>query len=178
MQSLKTPPKTIMEVYKMLPEGTLAEIINGSIQMSPAPTPSHQSIVRELAYAILNYIKQHKKNDHIFFAPCDVFLDEQLNAVQPDIIFISAARESIIRDEAIHGVPDLIVEVLSPGNSNHDLVTKRDLYQKFGVQEYWVVTPATKETIGFVLKNGSYSESGRYMGKIHSVILDNTSFEF
>jgi Uma2 family endonuclease len=117
MQSLKTPPKTIMEVYKMLPEGTLAEIINGSIQMSPAPTPSHQSIVRDLAYAILNHIKQHGKNDHIFFAPCDVFLDEQLNAVQPDIIFISASRESIIRDEAIHGVPDLIVEVLSPGNS-------------------------------------------------------------
>jgi len=178
MQSLKTPPKTIMEVFKMLPEGTLAEIINGSIQMSPAPTPSHQSIVRELAYAILNYIKQQGKNDHIFFAPCDVFLDEELNAVQPDIIFISAAKESIIRDEAIHGVPDLIIEVLSPGNSNHDLVTKRDLYQKFGVQEYWVVTPATKETIGFVLKNGSYSESGRYTGKIRSVILYNTSFEF
>jgi Uma2 family endonuclease len=167
-----------MEVYKMLPEGTLAEIINGSIQMSPAPTPSHQSIVRELAYAILNYIKQHRKSDHIFFAPCDVFLDEQLNAVQPDIIFISAAKNSIIRDEAIHGVPDLIIEVLSPGNSYHDLVTKKDLYQKFGVQEYWVVTPETKETIGFILKTGSYSESGRYKGKIHSVILDNTAFEF
>jgi Uma2 family endonuclease len=167
-----------MEVYKMLPEGTLAEIINGSIQISPAPTPSHQTIVRELAYAILNYIKHQGKKDHIFFAPCDVFLDEQLNAVQPDIIFISALRQSIIKDEAIHGVPDLIIEVLSPGNSNHDLVTKKDLYQKFEVQEYWIVTPETKETRGFLLKNGSYSEFGRYKGKIHSVILDNTTFEF
>ena len=167
-----------MEVFKMLPEGTLAEIINGSIQMSPAPTPSHQSIVRELAYSILTYIKLHRKNDHIFFAPCDVFLDEQLNAVQPDIIFISASKASIIRDEAIHGVPDLIIEVLSPGNANHDLITKKEVYQKFGVQEYWVVTPATKETIGFILKSGSYTESGRYNGKIHSVILDNTTFEF
>jgi Uma2 family endonuclease len=130
--------------------------------------------VREFAYAILNYIKQHRKSDHIFFAPCDVFLDEELNAVQPDIIFISAAK----RNEAIHGVPDLIIEVLSRGHSNYDLVTKKDLYQKFGVQEYWVVTPETKETIGFVLKNGSYSESARYSGKIHSVILDITSFEF
>jgi Uma2 family endonuclease len=178
MQSLRTPPKTAMEVFKMLPEGTLAEIINGSIQMSPAPTPSHQSIVRELAYSILKYIKLNRKSDHIFFAPCDVFLDEQLNAVQPDIIFISASKASIIRDEAIHGVPDLIIEVLSPGNASHDLITKKDVYQKFGVQEYWVVTPATKETIGFILKNGSYTESGRYSGKIHSVILDNTSFEF
>ena len=78
----------------------------------------------------------------------------------------------------IHGVPDLTIAVLSSGNSNHDLVTKKDLYQKFSVQEYWVVTPATKETIGFVLKNGSYSESGRYTGKIRSVILYNTYFEF
>jgi Uma2 family endonuclease len=75
-------------------------------------------------------------------------------------------------------VPDLIIEVLSPGKSNHDLVTKKDLYQKFGVQEYWIVTPETKETRGFLLKNGSYSESGRYTGKIRSVILDNTLFEF
>ena len=48
----------------------------------------------------------------------------------------------------------MTIAVLSPGNSNHDLVTKKDLYQKFSVQENWVVTLATKETMGFVLKNG------------------------
>ena len=69
----------------------------------PRSTPTHQGIVREVTFAILNHIRQHKKSGHIFFAPCDVFLDEHLNAVQPDIIFISAEQESIIKDEAIHG---------------------------------------------------------------------------
>ena len=177
MQSLRTPPKTIMEVYKMLPEGTLAEIINGSIHMSPAPTPQHQLVTREIAFSILNYLKQNNIGGQILFAPCDVFLDELLNAVQPDIIFISPEKESIIQEDAIHGVPDLIVEVLSPGNSNHDLITKRGLYEKFGVKEYWIVTPETKETIGFIMKDGTYQESGRSHGKIHSVLLKN-AFRF
>jgi Uma2 family endonuclease len=178
MRSLKTPPRTIMEVYKMLPEGTLAELINGSIYMSPAPTPNHQLVIRELAFAILNYIKEHKKGSEIFFAPCDVFLDEEANAVQPDIIFISAEKKPIVKQDAIHGVPDFIVEVLSPGNSEHDLVIKRKLYEKFGVQEYWIIIPETKETVGFNLKDGNYVESGRYTGKIHSVLLGNTIFKF
>lgn len=178
MQSLKTPPRTIMEVYKMLPEGTLAEIINGSIYMSPAPTPDHQFVIRELAFTILNFLKEKKIEGEIIFAPCDVFLDEHSNAVQPDIIFIFPDRKTIIKPDAIHGVPDLVVEVLSPGNAEHDLITKRTLYEKFGVQEYWIITPQTKETIGFTLKNESYLELGRYKGKIHSVLLNNTTFEF
>ena len=73
MQSLKTPPRTIMEVYKMLPEGTLAEIINGSIYRSPAPTPKHQLILSELTYALTDFVKHNKKEAVVLFAPCDVF---------------------------------------------------------------------------------------------------------
>ena len=57
MESIKTPPRTIMEVFKMLPEGTLAEIINGSIYMSPSPTTRHQTILRQLAFVIFDFIK-------------------------------------------------------------------------------------------------------------------------
>ncbi len=179
MQSRSTsPPRTIMELYQMLPEGTLAELINGSIYMSPAPSPKHQSVIRELAFSILSYLRENSNKGELFFAPCDVFLDEQSNAVQPDIIFISEDNKSIIRQDAIHGIPNLIIEVLSPGNSEHDLITKRMLYEKFGVQEYWVVFPETEETIGFFLKAGNYLESGRHSHKIHSVLLNNTVFEF
>src|SRR5690606_41768587 len=102
MQSRSTsPPRTIMELYQMLPEGTLAELINGSIYMSPAPTPRHQSVIRELAFAILNYLRENNNKGELLFAPCDVFLDEQSNAVQPDIIFISEENKSIIRQDAI-----------------------------------------------------------------------------
>jgi Uma2 family endonuclease len=167
-----------MEVYQMLPEGTLAELINGSIYMSPAPSPNHQSVIRELSFAILSYIRENNNKGELFFAPCDVFLDEQTNAVQPDIIFISEENESIIRQDAIHGIPNMIIEVLSPGSSEHDLITKRMLYEKFGVQEYWIVFPETKETIGFTLTDGNYLESGRSSHKIHSLVLNNTTFEF
>lgn len=178
MQSIKTPPRTIMEVFKMLPEGTLAEIINGSIFMSPSPTTRHQAILRQLTFGIVDFLKRNKKEGEVFFSPYDVYLDEHANAVQPDIVFVSAENKSIIKEDAIHGIPDMLLEVLSPSNSDHDLISKKDLYEKFGVPEYWIVNPETKETVGFFLKEGKYRESGRYVGKICSVILDNTEFVF
>jgi Uma2 family endonuclease len=171
MESIKIPPRTIMEVFKMLPEGTLAEIINGSIFMSPSPTTRHQVILRQLAFVIFDFIKHKRKGAEIFFSPYDVFLDEHSNAVQPDIVLVSAENKSIIKEDAIHGIPDMLIEILSPSNEDHDLVRKKDLYEKFGVPEYWIINPETKETVGFFLKDGKYRESGHYAGKIHSAIL-------
>jgi Uma2 family endonuclease len=178
MESIKTPPRTIMEVFKMVPEGTLAEIINGSIFMYPSPTTRHQIVLRQLSFVILDFIKHKKKGAEIFFSPYDVFLDEHSNAVQPDIVFVSAENKSIIKEDAIHGIPDMVIEILSPSNPDHDRVRKKDLYEKFGISEYWVVHPETQETIGFFLIHGKYKESEHYVGRIHSVILDNTEFEF
>ncbi len=98
--------------------------------------------------------------------------------MQPDIILVRAEKRSIIKEDAIHGIPDMLIEILSPSNEDHDLVRKKDLYEKFGVPEYWIINPETKETVGFFLKDGKYRESGHYVGKIHSVILDNTEFGF
>lgn len=173
MPGIKTPPRTVMEVFKTLPEGTLAELIDGTLYMSPAPTPKHQRIIRELAFQIINHIKE-KNNGELLFAPCDVFLDEHSNAVQPDIIFIASANLSLIKDDAIHGVPDMLIEVLSQSNSKHDLVRKKDLYQKFGVKEYWIIDPDTKETIGYSLKDKIFNESGKFTAKIQSVVLGQT----
>ncbi|MBL7858859.1 MAG: Uma2 family endonuclease [Cyclobacteriaceae bacterium] len=178
MQSITTPPRTIMEVFKSLPEGTLAEIINGTIYMSPSPTPKHQRIVRKLAFAISNYVEVRGLGE-VFFSPCDVFLDEHSSAVQPDIIFISKEKSSIVHENSgIHGIPDLLIEILSPGNADHELIRKRELYEKFGVPEYWIVNPDTKETIGFTLNNGKYEESGRLMGMIRSVLFQQQEFVF
>ena len=161
----------------MLPEGTLAEIINGNLYMSPAPTPKHQRIIRKLTIAISSFVDNSNLGE-VFMAPCDVFLDEHSNAVQPDIIYVSAEKKIIIREDAIHGIPDMLIEILSPGNSDHDRIRKKNLYEKFGVPEYWIVSPETKETVGFFLKDGKYTESWRHVGKIHCVLLDNTEFEF
>ncbi|MEO7990085.1 MAG: Uma2 family endonuclease [Chryseolinea sp.] len=177
MQSIKTPPRTIMEVFQMLPEGTLAELINGSIYMSPAPNPYHQRIVLNLSIALSSYVKQSHPGE-VFISPCDVYLDDHSNAVQPDIILISSKKNVIVNKSGLHGIPDLLIEVLSPGNSEHDTITKKALYEKFGVQEYWIVNPDTKETTGYSLKDKQYISLGQFIGKIHSVLLDNQTFEF
>ena len=72
----------------------------------------------------------------------------------------------------------MLIEILSPSNADHDLFRKKNLYEKFGIPEYWIINPETKETVGFFLKDGKYRESGHYVGKIHLVILDNTEFGF
>ncbi len=178
MQSLKipSPPRTIMEVYQMLPEGTLAEIINETLYMSPAPTSHHQRIIRKLALGISQYVDRNQLGE-IFFAPFDVYLDEKANVVQPDIVFISKIKSETIQLNGVHGVPDLLIEILSPGNSSHDTKTKKDLYEKFGVKEYWIVDPETKEATGLALQGKKYRQIGFYTGKIQSELLNET-FQF
>lgn len=177
MQSIKTPPRTIMEVFQMLPEGTLAELINGSLYMSPAPNPYHQRTLGTLFRLLSKYVEEHAMGE-VFLSPCDVYLDEHSNAVQPDIVLISAKGNVIVNKSGLHGTPDLLIEVLSPGNPEHDTITKKTLYEKFGIQEYWIVNPDTKETIGYSLKDNTYQPLGQFIGKIHSALLDNQMFEF
>jgi Uma2 family endonuclease len=170
MRFTETPPRSIMEVFKMLPEGTLAEVIHGAIYMSPAPTPKHQRIVGKLFRVLTDYVEKQQLGE-IVLSPCDVFLDETMNAVQPDILFIASHNSSLIGDDAIHGVPDMIIEVLSPGNRQHDLVRKKELYQKFQVKEYWIINPETLESLGFTLRQGKYADAGQFTGKIKSILL-------
>ena len=174
-EMISRPPRTIMEVFKMLPEGTLAELINGVIYMSPSPVRNHQKIVTRLAGRMDSFAEQNDLGG-VYVAPFDVYLDYHSNAVQPDIIFVAKKNLSIIGGH-IHGVPDLVVEVLSQGNKSHDLIKKKDLYQRFGIKEYWIIDPETKEAIGFEHILGNYNEFARNIGKVSSKLLQHT-FEF
>ena len=165
-----------MEVFRSLPEGTLAEVINGNLYMSPAPSTNHQWLVLELGSAIEDHLKNELLG-RVFIAPCDVFLDEHSNAVHPDILFVLQARASIIKPDAVHGVPDLIVEILSSSNEKYDLIKKRELYEKFGVKEYWAINPDSKESTGFFLKDGKYDSPLTYQACIKSLLL-NHEFHF
>lgn len=154
--TLETPPRTIMEVYKTLPEGTLAELIDNIIYMSPSPISKHQVILNEINFQLLQYFKNHSSG-MVFISPLDVYLDESSNAVQPDVIVVLNENRHIIHENGhIHGVPDMLVEVLSPGNRDHDLVIKKDLYERFGVKEYWIVDPETKWSVGYTLEKNRY----------------------
>ncbi len=175
-EMIERPPRTIMEVYKTLPEGTLAELIEGIIYMSPSPTPRHQDVLGNLFFEFKLFLKE--KSGKVFLSPIDVFFDRHANAVQPDLVFILDENLSIINEDSnIQGVPDLIIEVLSSGNSDHDLKKKKLLYEKFGVKEYWIVDPKTKEAIGFDLQDKVYFEMRTAKGTIQSKLLQQT-FEF
>jgi Uma2 family endonuclease len=174
---IPSPPRTIMEVYKMLPEGTLAELINGQIYMSPTPTNLHQRISRKLEIKLIDFIDRNFLGE-IFHAPLDIYLDNEANAVQPDIIFISKENPSQPLDEVPYqGVPDLLVEILSPSNNKHDLVVKKELYEKFGVKEYWIVDPFSKEVTVYKLQGALYVLASKEIGKVHSPLL-SYQFEF
>lgn len=176
-ETLIHPPRTLMEVFKTLPEGTLAEIIHNQLYMSPSPVGKHQRVLRNLFRSLDKLVVSNRLGE-VFFSPYDVFLDEEANAVQPDLIFVSEANLSIVNDDgAIHGVPDMLIEVLSQGNTDHDTVIKKKLYERFGVKEYWIVDPATKSTWGYRLTKSGYQQIDSEAGKLNSVLLGD-SVEF
>ena len=168
-------PKTVMDIYRALPEGTLAEIIDNTIYMSPAPISNHQRIIGLLYRKIANWLEANPLAE-IFLSPIDVYLDEVANAVQPDLTIVLSDQSNIVDPEgAIHGVPAIMIEVLSKGNKKHDLVTKKDRYERFGVKEYFVIDPDSGLVIHYFLQeNGSYITAHEHLRKLQSSLLGHT----
>ena len=106
------------------------------------------------------------------FSPVDVYLGHN-NAVQPDIVFIAKENLSIIQDGKVKGAPDLVVEVLS-GNKKHDLQLKKQLYETFGVKEYFIMNPADKEVISYYSDGKKFVLQESKKGKIRSKLLRKT----
>lgn len=164
------PPRTAFEVFQMLPEGTLAEVIENQLFMTPAPSPDHQETSGDLFIEISLFVKK-KKLGKVYIAPIDLYLDEYSNVVQPDLLFISKNNSLVIDKRGLRGVPDLIIEILSPGNKNYDSLKKKNLYEKFGVKEYWMVDPETKLATGFLLEGNRYINQKESIGKLRSAVL-------
>jgi Uma2 family endonuclease len=170
---ISSPPRTAFDVFQMLPEGTLAEVIENQLFMAPSPTPDHQDATGNLFIEISLFVRKNKLG-RVFFSPIDLYLDEHSNVVQPDILFIANGNPLIIDKRGLKGVPDLIIEVLSPGNKKYDSVKKKKLYEKFGVKEYWLVDPETKIANGFILKGQIFASQKESRNQLHSSILKKT----
>lgn len=131
---------TTYQDYLNLPEdGNRYEIMNGELIMVPAPNTIHQDIILNIVEELRKFVKISQKGK-LYIAPIDVVLSET-NVVQPDILFIAKEHFNIITEKNISGAPDLIIEILSPSTGYYDLVEKKEIYEKFGVQEYWIVDP-------------------------------------
>jgi Uma2 family endonuclease len=148
-------PVTALDVFRMLPEGTRAEVINNVLYKYPSPFFRHQEIITELTIQIGAFVK--KSQAGIFLvSPFDVYLEDHISAVQPDLLFISNKNRHIIKDDGYaHGAPDLVIEILSK-NELRDRSLKKGLYEKAGIKEYFIIDPKTKMTEAFVLKGKKY----------------------
>ncbi len=164
------PPKTIREVWESLPEGTLCQLINDKLVMSPAPIDIHQILVGEIYIEISLYLRKNKIGE-VRIAPYDVHFSKE-NILQPDIIFIKNENTGKIKSRGLFGAPDLIVEILSPATSHLDFDDKKFIYEKYGVQEYFIVEPNSKSVTSFLLKNKKYEEQKNTKGIIKSRMLN------
>ncbi len=120
-------------------DGRRHELIEGEHHVTPAPSLRHQQAVGSLGANLHRYAATSGFGT-LFFAPVDVVLSD-IDVVQPDLVWVSSSRAEILTDANIQGAPDLVVEVLSPGTRRVDELTKRKLYERHGVLEYWIVDP-------------------------------------
>ena len=120
-------------------DGKRHEIIDGEHYVTPSPNTKHQRVSKNLMVALDWYLRQHPCGE-VFAAPFDVVLSD-LDVVEPDLLYVSRERASVLTKQHVRGAPDLVVEILSPGTRKTDEVTKRKRYEHFGVLEYWVVDP-------------------------------------
>ena len=153
------------------------EYINGEVYLQSAPSVEHQSVVTNLSTELGIYFKG--KECRHFVAPFDVVLQNETekHKVQPDITVI--CDNSGFTKNNYTGVPTIVVEVLSPSTVSKDYIIKMDLYMRFGVKEYWIVSPKNKSMEIFALENGSYLEPIVYSKNdtVKSTLFDNLSIQ-
>lgn len=157
-----------------------AEFIEGHIILQATPTLQHQGIVGNLLFEFKKYFKGEICKP--FVAPFDIILEnknEEPKRVQPDL-FVLCDNFDATKNE-FNGVPTLIIEVISPSNAGNDFVTKLNLYQKFAVPEYWIVSPKNKSVQIFVFDKEieMYNEPFLYSKDdvVNSSIFNNLSME-
>jgi len=139
------------------------ELIKGKIfKMSPAPGSIHQRLSQRISLKLGNYMVG--KSCEVFTAPFDVRLTKRLNdsndiitVVQPDICVI--CNPAKIDERGCLGAPDIVVEILSPGNNKKELQNKYEVYEENGVLEYWIIHPSEKTFLRYSLIGNSYQAS-------------------
>lgn len=146
--------KYTYEDYLKIADDKRYELIDGELIMTPSPITRHQRISRKIEFVIEKFVADNNLGE-VFDAPYDVYLDEE-NVVQPDILFVSRGRLSIIGEKNIQGSPDMVIEIVSENSAYRDIVQKKNLYARFGVKEYWIVIPETEEIEIYMLEENHY----------------------
>ncbi len=154
--------------YLTWPDQERWEIIEGmAINMTPAPSTKHQKISMDLSTSINMFIKKNAGKISVFAAPFDVILpgrqpdEETLTVVQPDISIICDPEK--LDEKGCKGPPDVIIEIISPSTAQIDHQLKLQLYEKYGVGEYWLIHPSDQILWAYHREeNGTYGRARIY----------------
>ncbi len=151
---LPAGPLTWRDLWRTPDDGKRYEIIDGVLYVSPAPVPLHQRVLRELFRVLDRHLMRHRLGE-VFFAPIGIVL-EIPSAVQPDLVFVAERQSDLVKEKAVFGAPDLLVEVLSPSTERRDRSLKRRTYERCGVRHYWVVDPRRRQLEAWRLEDERY----------------------
>jgi Uma2 family endonuclease len=150
--------------YLETPETLLPrELAFGVLRVADSPVVHHQRVVRDLTIALTVCAREHRLGE-VLPAPMDVILDREAHlVVQPDLVFVSAARSEIVSDR-IHGAPDLVVEVLSPHPRVGRLHEKVEWFGRYGVKECWLVDLPRRQIAVLAFAGGRVASRGLFGG--------------
>ena len=154
--------------YALLPQDrNRYEILEGELYMTPSPLLIHQVVLIRLAL-ILTVYEIERQLGLVLVAPMDVLLSE-FNIVQPDITFIHRSKVPPFTAKNLVVVPDLVVEILSPGSIEQDRTHKKRIYARHGVPHYWIVDPEGRTFDVYVLEGSEYRLAASFAGNDSAV---------
>ncbi len=150
---------TYAELVATFPESNQpCELWDGELLMSPTPSFYHQEIVLRFYRRLFDWVEPRGLGKAVA-SPIDMVLSPH-RVVQPDVAFIAKDRLHII-ERVIMGPADLVAEVVSLGGRNRDRIEKRDLYEQYGVREYWIIDPESNTVDVLALESGRYTLDSR-----------------
>lgn len=133
---------TYDDLVAMFPDedGVRRELIDGELFVTPSPFIRHQRLVVRLTTALANHLELHPGQGEVFGSPLDVVMTPY-DVVEPDLLVVLGDQLDVLTDKHIHGAPGIVVEILSKGTRKRDQTSKRQLFDREGVREYWIVDP-------------------------------------
>lgn len=164
--------------YYNMPEDVRVELIDGQIYYQAAPSRIHQKISGSLYLNIQQYIRNNGGACEVYYAPFAVKLfEDRKNVVEPDISVI--CNPDKLTDQGCTGAPDWIIEIISPGNPEHDYIRKLNLYKDAGVREYWIVDPRNEKIFVYFFDRAEFEiESYTFQDRIKVNIYDDFWIDF
>ena len=165
-----TTRRMTLEEFRALPDdGNRYELIDGELYVTAAPVPDHQDVLSAI-YRLLFAAAESRRLGKVYFAPVEVRLPNG-DFLQPDLVYLRRDNLRLRQPDAIVGVPDLVVEVLSPSTRSTDLGKKPRRFEAAGVPEYWVAEASRPGLRIFVLLDGTYVEVEAVDGRVASTVV-------